>query len=614
MKTIVKHDKCTGCKACGDVCPTKAISFRNDGHGFWYPNIDMNKCISCGSCERVCPQRKKYQSSNEEPTVYAAWNKDERIRINSTSGGIFYAIAKSVINKRGWVVGCRYSEDYKSAYHETVNNLSDLEKLMGSKYFQSDTGNIFIRTKNLLEDGKEVLFCGTPCQIDALSTFLDKKYDNLVTMDFICLGINSPKAFRAYVEEQEKKHKSKVKYIQLKNKIEGWQSLASYMEFENGQTYLANKDKDWWIKGYIKENLYMRESCYHCKYRQIPRIADITVGDFWGITGVSSRDLFKGVSIVMVNSKQGNKLLELARHDLTIKASSIEKGKNGNPALFYDAKQSENRNSFFSDLQKVSFSKAVRKNCKERNDLAVLIKRYNLPTDSIARMVEERPLLFLKDNNYLGKIDLKSFFKLNYCSKNIIRDKNVYILPYTNAVIDIDSTAKIYVRKKNIEIGINKLTKSKAETYVRLGKKAVWISNRGAGLFYNTVLEIGRNATFESGFFTANGGSVIICAKRITFGDDVMLGRNIIVYDSDHHQILDENNNVKNHSKEVIIDDHVWLTSNITILKGSHIEKNSIVAAQTVITKSIPKNALVVGNGSFKLLNQKANWSRKNVK
>lgn len=614
MKTIVKHDKCTGCKACGDVCPMKAISFRNDAHGFWYPDVDMNKCINCGNCERVCPQIKKYQSSNEEPTVYATWNKDDRIRINSTSGGIFYAIAKQVITKGGWVVGCRYSEDYKSAYHEIVNNLSDLERLMGSKYFQSDTANIFIKTKNLLEDGKEVLFCGSPCQIDALNSFLNKEYDNLVTMDFICLGINSPKAFSAYVEEQEKKHKSKVKYIQLKNKIEGWQSLASYMEFENGQTYLANKDKDWWIKGYIKENLYMRESCYHCKYRQIPRIADITVGDFWGITGVSSRDLFKGVSIVMVNSKQGNKLLELARTDLIMKESSIEKVRNGNPALFYDAKQSKNRNSFFTDLQKISFSKAVRKNCAKKNDLAILIKKYNLPMDSIVRIFEERPLVYLKENNYLGKIDLNNFFKLNYCSNNIIRDKNVFIIPYKNAVIEIDATAKIYVQKKNIEIGINKLAKSKAETYVRLGKKAVWISKRGAGLFYNTVLEIGRNATFESGFFTANGGCVIVCAKHITFGDDVMLGRNIIVYDSDHHQILDENNTVKNHSKEVIIDDHVWMTSNITVLKGSHIEKNSIVAAQTVITKNIPENALVVGNSSFRVLNQEAKWSRKNVK
>lgn len=612
---IVKHDKCTGCKACGDACPTEAITFRNDEHGFWYPNIDINKCISCGRCERVCPQRKKYQSCNEEPNVYAAWNKDDKIRINSTSGGIFYAIAKQVIETGGWVVGCRYSSDYKSAYHEAVNNFAELEKLMGSKYFQSDTGNIFIKTKGLLEKGKEVLFCGSPCQIDALNTFLNKEYDNLVTMDFICLGINSPKAFRAYVEEQEKKHKSKVKYIQFKNKIQGWQSLASYMEFQNGKVFLANKDNDWWIKGYIKENLFMRMSCFHCKYRKIPRIADITVGDFWGITGVSSRDLFKGVSIVMVNSEKGRKLFEQAKVDLVIKESSIEKGKNGNPALFFDAKQPENIDAFFSDLQKKPFSLAVKKNSRKKSDLKKRFKENIFSEDSIVtRVLEEKPLLFLKNNNYLGKIDLKSFFKLNYCSPNIIRDKNVYILPYLNAVIDLDSTAKIYVRKKNIEIGKDKLSKSKAETYIRLGKKAVWISKKGAGLSYNTMLEIDENAKFESGYFTVNCGSVIVCAKHICFGDDIMIGRNVIVYDSDHHQILDSNSNLKNHSKGVKIDDHVWLASNVNVLKGSHIEKNSIIGARTIITKCIPENSIVVGNDSLRIICDDARWSRKNVK
>lgn len=604
---IVGKNKCTGCKACQDICPTDAISFSVDKEGFWYYKINEKLCINCNKCIITCPETNKYQSDMEEPKIYAAWSKDNKRRLNSTSGGLFYSFAKLFLENGGYIVGCQYSKNYKSAYHTIISDKKDLDKLMGSKYFQSDTEGIYKQTKELLENGKKVFFTGAPCQVAALYKFLNKKYSNLLTMDFICLGINSPRAFSCYVEEQEKKHKSKVSYVQLKNKIKGWNSLATYMEFENGTRYLADKDKDSWIRGYIKEFLYIRPSCYTCQYKGTPRVSDISVGDFWGIKNVSKGNIYKGVSAVLLNSEKGKEYFLSIQSIIEYRESTYDDLKKGNPALEETAKISKGRKVFFDYLDKYPFSKAIRKSCSDK-------KQFNLNLyENIFKIKKENPIEFLKDSNLLDSIDISKFFYFNYFCKCIERDDNVYLIPYKNSIIDLDPSSKIIIKKKNIEVGINKLQKSKSETHLRLGKNAKWISKRGAGIFYNVIIEVCDNATFESGFFTVNGGSVIVCAKHILFGENVMMGRNIIVYDSDHHQILDENNQIKNNPKEVIIGDNVWLTSNVTVLKGVNIGSGSIIGAQTLVTKSLEKNAFFVGGNTAKLLGKNAKWSRKRV-
>lgn len=611
MNNIVGHDKCTGCKMCADVCPVKAINYVLDNEGFWYPEIDHTKCIDCHLCEKLCPQNRDIISNKKNPKIYYGWNTNDEIRLKSTSGGLFYTLARQIVDQGGYVVGCRYTEDYKGAYHIVAHDLESLDMLIGSKYFQSDTSNIYEKTKKILDDQEPVLFCGSPCQVSALYQFLGKEYSNLITLDFICLGINSPKVFKAYISEQEKKHGAKVSFVQLKNKKQGWLSLASYMEFKNGKSFLADKDEDWWIKGYIKENLYMRPSCYQCQYRKMPRVADISVGDFWGITNVSKNNLFKGISAVMINSDKGEKLFDSVKVNLFYKERDMEELRRGNVALEQSPVASKNRNKFFELLNKMPFSKAVKKCCGEQQRQTF---EFDLKCLETFRIYKEKPFEYLKENKLYDKIDIKKFIYYNYCSSNIEREEGVYLIPYKNSIIDLDATARIYIYNKSIELGINKLRKSRAETHLRMGKNARWISKRGAGLFYNTVLEICNSAKFESGFFTANGGSVIVCAKHIVFGENVMLGRNIIIYDSDHHQILDENNKVKNHGQDVVIEDHVWLTSNITVLKGVRIGKGSVVGAQTIVTKDLPQNAFVVGSGTSRVLNQNANWSRKTVR
>ncbi len=611
MDQIVNKERCTGCKMCADACPKGAIGYQADGEGFWYPVINKSECIDCGVCKKVCPQNKNYISDQWYPKVYSAYSRDDEIRLKSTSGGMFYILAKQIIMRGGYVVGCRYAKDYKSARHMIAHEPGGLDMLIGSKYFQSDTLHIYTKIKKLLDQQKEVLFCGTPCQTAALYQFLGREYPKLVTFDFICLGINSPKAFKAFVLEQEKKQKAKVRLVQLKNKKQGWHSLASYMEFENGNTFLKNKDEDWWIKGFIKENLYMRPSCYQCQYRKLPRVSDISVGDFWGIRNVSKSNLFKGVSAVMINSEKGERLFDSVKPDLIYKEKSMEELRQGNPALENDPVMSEYREKFFELLNSIPFSRAV-KRCSPAG--AKYVIKSCFPVQGIMRIYKERPFEYLQKRELLNKIDIKKFLYYNYCLPNIERERGCYLLIYKNSVIDLDETSKIYIYNRDIEVGKHKLKSSRAETYLKMEKNAQWISRRGGELAYNATLNICENAKFESGYFTVNSGSAIICARHIVFGNDVMVGRNVIILDSDHHQILDENNRVVNTARDTVIEDHVWLASNTIVLKGVHIEKGSIVGAGTVVTKDIGHNSMTVGNCSQRILKQSVKWNRKNVK
>ncbi|ALB47600.1 Coenzyme F420 hydrogenase/dehydrogenase, beta subunit C-terminal domain [Clostridium beijerinckii] len=600
---VISNDKCTGCKMCGDLCPKKVISFEINDEGFWYPKVNKEGCINCKLCVDKCPALSNENLEKESPKVYSAWIKDSEIRLKSTSGGLYYALADAVLKKGGYLAGSVYESDYKSAKHVIGNSKEDLEQIMGSKYFQSDTSGIYISIKKLLEDNKLVLFCGTPCQAAALQSFLKKNYENLIIIDFICRGINSPLAFRRHIEELEEEYNSPVEYVKLKNKKTGWQSLATYIKFKNGEECHQDKDKSLWVKGFVGGGgLYIREACHSCQYRNIPRVSDITLGDFWGIQGMSEDNKFKGISSVLINSKKGESLFKDISSNVVFEERNFSELLSGNPALLHQVEKNMNRNNFFKMLKTHRFSESVSANIEP-----------SLKSGSIVTKVLRKGKRVLGKVKFLLSISTIKFVKYNFLSKNIVREKGSYLIPHKNAILDLSKDSRIYVKGKNLEIGINKLKGSKAETHIRMNGNAKWYSNNGCDLFYNTVLEIKNNAVFESGYFSANGGSVIICAKHIKFGQDVMLGRNIVIYDSDHHQVLDEHYKMINNPKEVILEDHVWLTSNVTVLKGVRIEKNSLITAQTLIRKDCSENSLVSGGSSGKVVGKINGWDRRST-
>ncbi|HBJ1647389.1 Coenzyme F420 hydrogenase/dehydrogenase, beta subunit C-terminal domain [Clostridium botulinum] len=359
----IKKSDCTGCKMCGDICPVNAISFKEDECGFWYPSVEVEKCIKCNKCVIHCPSlNSKFYKEKNQPKVYAAWSKNEKTRISSTSGGAFYEIGKWFIEQGGVVAGCSYGDDWKSAFHMIAKNFEGLDRIKGSKYFQSDTAGIYKEVKKHLDLGKKVLFVGTPCQNVAMKSFLNKEYTNLFYMDFICRSINSPLAFHEYISELEREYKSKVIEVQLKNKKNGWESLASRVRFENGQESIKDKNVDWWVQGFINYDLYTRESCYNCHYKVLPRvIADITIGDFWGIKEQSNEEMFKGISVLLINTLRGKDLFENIYMKFVLSEHSLEEVIAGNPALLKNPIRTFRQDKFFKLIKTCSFSESVKK-------------------------------------------------------------------------------------------------------------------------------------------------------------------------------------------------------------------------------------------------------------
>lgn len=365
MVSLVTEDRnCCGCKACGDACEVGAIKFEVNQEGFWYPRIDEERCVSCQKCRKVCPSLNIREAPSKiEPAVFAAWMKDKDMRLYSTSGGMYYPAAKRMLAGGGCIVACRFTEDWKHAEHIVVQNEEELMQTVRSKYFQSDTEGIYKQVKRLLDSDREVLFCGCPCQCAALLQFLGKDYNNLFTMDFICRGINSQKAFAAFIEELEERYQSKAISVHCKNKRKGWTSLGVLVQFENGEEYYETRSTSYWSLGYIRDNLYMRPGCHHCHYRTIPRISDITIGDFWGIKGMEQEEIFNGVSVLMVNTDKGQALLERYKEELVLIEKTVDDVYKGNPCLFESPKEGTKRSKFFELLDTMNFSDAVQECC-----------------------------------------------------------------------------------------------------------------------------------------------------------------------------------------------------------------------------------------------------------
>lgn len=246
--------ECTGCKMCADICAKEAITFEDDQNGFWYPKLDESKCVQCGLCLKQCPVIKKSERKEFTRVAYASWNSNEEIRRESTSGGVYYSFASYVIDQGGYIVGCSYTEDFCSAYHTYSDNYDGLARIMGSKYFQSDTAGIYKKTRDLLQTGKLVLFTGTPCQVAALKNYLNCDYDNLITLDFICRGVPSPKLQEKKIKLYEKKSGSKVIFYRDKSDKYAWSDFGELIKYANGKEHFISRWEDDINNCFIHEN------------------------------------------------------------------------------------------------------------------------------------------------------------------------------------------------------------------------------------------------------------------------------------------------------------------------------------------------------------------------
>jgi len=320
MINITREDLCCGCGACVNICPKNCISLVEKPDGFKYPVVEKSLCIKCGLCNYVCPYTNPCVKSDvlSRPEIYYSRSKDETILNVSSSGGIFAELAKYVLNNNGYVYGAVFGEKYDEVYHTCISSMAELERLQGSKYVQSDIGTCYSEAKKLLNNGELVLFSGTPCHIAGLLSFLgDVTYDNLLTCDLICHGVPSPVALRSFVKEKEKETGKKViKYY--RNKKYGWKPAAFDIVYGDGTTERVDGDVGVFTKMFSEHNLYHRNSCYCCKFARVPRIADITLGDYFVETWAEDENGNrivpcdnKGQSIVTLNTITGKKYFNM---------------------------------------------------------------------------------------------------------------------------------------------------------------------------------------------------------------------------------------------------------------------------------------------------------------
>lgn len=361
----IAKDKCTGCGVCENICPRNAISMKGDECGFIYPEILEKKCVNCGMCEKVCNSRLKLERKNSsEPLTYAAWTKNTDTRFTSTSGGIFTELSIKILGKGGYVAGALYNKE-NLVEHFLVNDLEGLEKLKQSKYIQSISGFIYKQVKEKLDDDKLVAFCGAPCQVAALYAFLGKEYENLITFDFICRGMNSPKAYKSWLNEIEEKHGGKAVKVWFKYKEDGWKKSPRCVriDFDDKSNIVLKGDDNLFMAGYLDYNLYIRHSCSNCDFKGVPRLSDITLADFWGVN--SSVDDDKGTSMVLCNSKKGKNLLNDIKPNIEFNERDFKEILKGNQNFKSSVWINKKSTEFLRALDKESFSIAFKKYAKK---------------------------------------------------------------------------------------------------------------------------------------------------------------------------------------------------------------------------------------------------------
>ena len=595
MINIQDKKKCCGCFACSQICPKHCITMFRDDEGFFYPNVDENVCIDCRLCEKVCPELDHNKLENwKEPKVYESYSKDDGIRIESTSGGLFSILANQFYDEGAYVGGAVYDKEFRLKLFISKNR-ADLKRIRGSKYIQAEVGETFIQVKELLDKGEKVFICSNPCQIFALKKYLRKKYPNLYTCDILCKGVPTYKFLKAYLDYQSSKYGSEVKSLQFKFKDEKyvWGHLGTKIEFENGKCYLKDGGEDAFMTAFLKTGFTVRPSCIECHFKDFPRYADISLGDFWGIQNYSKQDTRKGMSLVLVNNEKGEQLLNKVSDNIYLAEHSVNEATKGNIHLIqaYDPTPGYServRDEFYRDLDIKGFRYV------EKKYLSYL---YQTKIRKGFQLLNE----ILKDHS------IKNYFqiiKYNLFSKYVIRNSIKSILfCYRGSLLSIKCNSRIelnaplIIGKKRV-VGHKATTRLQMDCYSKLTVNGTFCINEGA---YVWITKSGH-LTLNGGF--VNEGVTITCASNVYIGKGANIAREAVIRDYDGHYIEDLNYRT---SKPVRIGDNVWIGYRAMILKGVTVGDGSIVAANSVVTKDVPSHCIVAGNPA-KIIRTNINW------
>lgn len=593
MITITRKEQCCGCNACGDVCVHKAISFKTDHEGFGYPEVDKEKCVDCHLCEKVCPIiniKELKKNELEQPVCYAAQCKNLQSLFDSTSGSAFATLAERMYKNGGYVGGAVFNEDYSEVTQFISADKADLEKIRNSKYVQSNSEGFFIAVRDLLKAGEKVLVCGLPCQMAGLRSFLRKDYENLVIVDLICLGINSPKILRGYLDYMEEKHGSKIVYYKAKNKELGWRQLTTKIVFENGDVEYDKKDTNYFTHGFIGTHAYARPSCYECKFKGFPRIADITIGDLWGAERIVGKeyDHDLGTSVVMVNSNKGKAFFDIASASFKFKEIDLDSVIKGNsPLVKPQSKPSIDRMQFYEDLNSMKFI-----------DFAE--KYIHIPAKqplSIKRKLINVAKFWYRVANASG-ISLLTWFKnihYNFFSRSvktsITQGKTIII--QRHCILNISKKGKILLDGCFI-FGTKRVKGSNLESRLLVDKGGT-LRVGDCSIGYGADIEVFAGAELELGTgLIFNINSTIICGEHITIGDNTFFGRDVTVRDNNGGHFMSRR--MYKDKRPVVIGQHCWITEHSMVMPGAKLGAGVVVSANSVVYGKLPNFVLAKGD------------------
>lgn len=336
--------QCCGCNACEMVCGKKAITMIEDEYGFRFPQIDTEKCVGCGSCQKVCCINNDVELC-KPGTVYAASYKNKDISAKSASGGIFAALAKQVLTEGGIVFGSAYTKQFDVEVI-SIEKIEDLPRLQGSKYVQSSMNSSFLKIKSELQTGRTVLFCGVPCQVEALKRFLRRSYENLLVVDIVCHGVPSNRMLKDYLAFLADKKQMEIQSIQFRTKTKGQNVYGeiAYRQFSHtGEIAYRQEPLISYKSSYYKLFLNcqtFRDSCYHCKFAGTKRPGDISLCDYWGIEDEHpdfvkevEKEGLAGISAIMLNTNAGLAFFERLKQEFLLRESTVEQVAKHNPQL-----------------------------------------------------------------------------------------------------------------------------------------------------------------------------------------------------------------------------------------------------------------------------------------
>lgn len=354
---ISELSKCSNCEACYNVCPKGAISV-NQESTFYALAVDADKCVDCGLCVDICPVENNI-GCNKPIAAYGGWHKDQNVVLKSSSGGAMNAIATTILEKGGVVFGATFANDNKSVFISNTDLVS-LSSLQKSKYVESIVGSSFVEARCELDAGRMVLFCGTPCQIAGLQSFLDKEYNNLITCDFACGGVPSHELFRSHIDYLEQKYASRALSVDFRPKTYGWKRYSLQIKFENGKVYNRLAPEDPYLCSFLYGKRSVRPYCLECKFSD-NHLSDLTLADFWLHKEQSNLENSDGISLVLANTSKGEAVIKLIEKTFVCESLDINKSTYNNKPTVLEISKKKSYDEFIQSCKEIGLNKTVRK-------------------------------------------------------------------------------------------------------------------------------------------------------------------------------------------------------------------------------------------------------------